>query len=50
MNKYTVLVLFCINIQKGDGVGARCFNSICLLLMLYLYYNCAYLFIGRFAL
>lgn len=36
MNKYTVLVLFCINIQKDDGVGARCFNSICLLLMLYL--------------
>lgn len=50
MNKYTVFVLFCINIQKCDGVGARCFNSNFLLLMLYLYYNCAYLFISRFAL
>lgn len=50
MNKYTVLVLFCINIQKSDGVGVRCFNSNCLLLMLYLYYNCVCLFIGCFAL
>ena len=50
MNKYTVFASFCINIQKDERVGARCFNSKCLLLMLYLYYNSAYLFIGRFAL
>lgn len=46
MNKYTVLVLFCINIQKSDGVG-------CAVLIQFVCYSCCIcniIVIGRFAL